>query len=83
MLDKLNSVEAKYNELIGLLGDATVQADQSQYRTHAKALAEIEPIVEKFREYKAVVTEITQAEELAASDDAGDAGAGAGGTAAV
>jgi len=70
MLDKLLSVESKYNELLTLLGDATVQADQSQYRTHAKAVAEIEPIVEKFREYKAVVSEITQAEELAASDDA-------------
>jgi peptide chain release factor 1 len=70
MLDKLLSVESKYNELLTLLGDATVQADQSQYRAHAKALAEIEPIVEKFRDYKAVVSEITQAEELAAGDDA-------------
>jgi peptide chain release factor 1 len=70
MLDKLLSIESKYNELLTLLGDATVQADQSQYRTHAKAVAEIEPIVEKFREYKAVVSEITQAEELAAGDDA-------------
>jgi peptide chain release factor 1 len=69
MLDKLNSVEAKYNELLALLGDANVQADQSQYRTHAKALAEIEPVVEKFREYKGVVTEITQADELANSGD--------------
>jgi peptide chain release factor 1 len=69
MLDKLLSVESKYNDLLALLGDATVQADPSQYRTHAKALAEIEPVVEKFREYKAVVSEITQAEELAASGD--------------
>ena len=70
MLDKLLSVESKYQELMALLGDATVQADQSQYRVHAKALSEIEPIVEKFGEYKTVVSEITQAEELAASDDA-------------
>jgi len=70
MLDKLLSVESKYHDLMALLGDATVQADQSQYRAHAKALAEIEPIVDKFREYKAVVSDITQAEELAAGDDA-------------
>jgi peptide chain release factor 1 len=70
MLDKLISVETRYDELLALLGDATVQADQSQYRTHAKALSEIELVVEKFREYKAVVGEITQAEEIAASDDA-------------
>ena len=39
-------------------------------RAHAKAVAEIEPIVEKFRDYKAVVSEITQAEEIAAGDEA-------------
>jgi peptide chain release factor 1 len=70
MLDKLNAVEAKYHELLTLLGDPAVQADQSQYRTHAKTLSELEPIVEKFREYKQVVTQIAQAEELAAGDDA-------------
>ncbi len=69
MLDKLNAVEAKYNELVGLLGDPAVQADQSQYRTHAKALSDLEPMVERFREYKQVVSQIAQAEELARTDD--------------
>jgi peptide chain release factor 1 len=69
MLDKLNAVEAKYNELVGLLGDPAVQADQSQYRVHAKALSDLEPMVEHFREYKQVVSQIAQAEELAKSDD--------------
>ena len=70
MLDKLNSVEAKYEELVGLLGTPAVQSDQTQYRTHAKALAEIEPVVERFREYKIVTAQIAQAEELARTDDA-------------
>ncbi|HNV04059.1 MAG TPA: peptide chain release factor 1 [Vicinamibacterales bacterium] len=65
MLDKLMALEKKYDELLSLLGDASVQADPPQYRTHAKALSEIEPVVAKFREYKAVVSEIAQAEELA------------------
>jgi len=69
MIDKLNAVEAKYNELSALLGDAAVQADQTQYRTHAKALAEIEPVVERFHEYKRVVSQITETGELASSDD--------------
>ena len=69
MIDKLNAVEAKYNELTALLGDATVQADQNQYRAHAKALAEIEPVVERFHEYKRVVSQITETDELARSDD--------------
>lgn len=69
MLDKLNAVEAKYHELSTLLGDPAVQSDQTQYRTHAKALSDIEPMVEKFREYKHVLSQIAEAEELARSDD--------------
>ena len=47
MLDKLESVERKYTELSSLLANPTVQADQAEYRKHAKALAEIEPLVER------------------------------------
>ncbi|HET9467834.1 MAG TPA: peptide chain release factor 1 [Vicinamibacterales bacterium] len=70
MLDKLNSVEANYEELTALLATPSVQADSNEYRKHAKALAEIEPLVEKTREYKAVLKEIEQAEELVKSGDA-------------
>ena len=37
------------------LGTAQVQSDANEYRKQAKALAEIEPLVEKYREYKGVV----------------------------
>jgi peptide chain release factor 1 len=69
MLDKLNSVEANYEELTSLLATPSVQSDSNEYRKHAKALAEIEPLVEKYREYKAVVKEIEQAEELVKGSD--------------
>jgi len=70
MLDKLNSVEASYEELTALLSTPSVQSDSNEYRKHAKALAEIEPLVEKAREYKSVLTEIEQAEEIVKSSDA-------------
>jgi peptide chain release factor 1 len=70
MIDKLNAVENKYGELLALLADPAVQSDPAQYRTHAKALAEIEPLVEKFREYKSVLTQIVQSQELVAGGDA-------------
>jgi peptide chain release factor 1 len=70
MLDKLNSVEASYEELTALLATPSVQSDSNEYRKHAKALAEIEPLVEKAREYKSVLKEIEQAEELVKSGDA-------------
>src|SRR6187402_3496228 len=70
MLDKLNAVEANYEELTALLATPSVQSDSNEYRKHAKALAEIEPLVEKAREYKAVLKEIEQAEEIVKSGDA-------------
>jgi peptide chain release factor 1 len=70
MLDKLNSIEANYDELMTLLASPSVQADSNEFRKHAKALAEIQPLVERFREYKTVVTEAAQAEELVKSGDA-------------
>ncbi len=70
MLDKLNSVEANYEELTALLSTPAVQSDSQEYRKHAKALAEIEPLVERYREYKAVLKEIEQAEELVKGADA-------------
>ncbi len=64
MFDKLTAIEGKYEELTASLGTSTVQNDPNEYRKQAKALAEIEPLVEKYREYKGVVTAIAQAEEL-------------------
>jgi len=70
MFDKLNAVEARYEQLMALVADPIVQADSTAYRMHAKALSELQPLVDQFRDYKAVVAEIEQARELAASDDA-------------
>src|SRR6185436_18366535 len=70
MFDKLNAVEQRYDELVNLLGTAQVQSDSSEFRKHAKAASEIETLVERFREYKIVIADLTQAEELAASGDA-------------
>ena len=70
IFDKLKAAEERYDKLMGLVSDAAVQADPAEYRTHSKALAEIQPLVEKFREYRAVVAETAQAKELADGDDA-------------
>jgi peptide chain release factor 1 len=69
MLDKLNAVEAGYEELMLLLASPAVQADPAEYRKHARALAEIQPLVERFREYKTVTKDIADAEELASGGD--------------
>ena len=65
VFDKLQSVESKYEDLMGRMAAPAVQSDPSEYRTVAKSLSEIEPLVEKYREYKTVAAEIEQAQELA------------------
>src|SRR5215208_4943262 len=69
MFDKLLSVENKYDELMTKLGTAEVQSDAAEYRRSAKTLSELEPLVEKFREYKAVEQDIKGAEELVNGTD--------------
>ena len=69
MYDKLRAVEERYETLMGLVSDAAVQADPAEYRTHAKALADMQPLVDKFRQYRAVERETEQARELAEADD--------------
>jgi peptide chain release factor 1 len=70
MLDKLNSIEANYEELMALLASPAVQSNAAEYRKHSKALSDMQPIVERFREYKTVVKEAAQAEDLVKSGDA-------------
>lgn len=69
MFDKLQAIEERYDKLMALIADPAVQADQQEYRRHTRALSEIQPLVEQFREYKAVVEELAEARELAAGDD--------------
>jgi peptide chain release factor 1 len=70
MFDKLQLEEQRYEDLTRLLGTSEVQSDPSEYRKHAKALAELEPLIDRYREYKQVDRDIAGAEELAASADA-------------
>ena len=70
MFDKLQTIDTRYDELMSLLSDGAVQSDPNRYRTHSKALSEIQPIVEKFRDYKTVESEIAETRELAGGSDA-------------
>jgi peptide chain release factor 1 len=69
MFDKLQTIEMRYDELMAILSDGAVHADPAQYLAHSKALAGIQSIVEKFRQYKTIATEMTQAQELVKGND--------------
>jgi peptide chain release factor 1 len=70
MFDKLAATEQQYEALMHQLGSAELQSDPAEYRKQAKALSEIEETVERSREYKTVVHNIQQTEELATAGDA-------------
>ena len=64
MLDKLRVIEEKYENLTTLLMDPKVLAVQSDSQKYSKELADLKPIVEKIREYKKVLAELENTEQL-------------------
>jgi peptide chain release factor 1 len=70
MFDKLSTVESRYDELMHRLGTSEMQSDPAEYRKAAKALSDMEPLVQKYREFKTVEEDIAGAEELARGSDA-------------
>ena len=70
MFDKLRSVESRYDELSVRLGTSEIQSDPAEYRRAAKTLSDLEPLVQKFREFKKVEEDIAGAEELVRGGDA-------------
>jgi peptide chain release factor 1 len=64
MFEKLAAIEARYDQLTSEISDPAVQADTAKFRAHSKALAELQPTVDTFRQYKTVSEEIAATEEL-------------------
>ena len=52
MFERLDQIEARYEELTNALASPDIVNDSAKYQKTAKAHAEIAPIVEKYREYK-------------------------------
>ena len=70
MFDKLSTVESQYEDLMTRLGTAEVQSDPAEYRKAAKQLSDLEPLVQKYREYKTVQKDIEGSEEIVRGADA-------------
>lgn len=66
LVEKLQAIEDKYNELSDLLTVPEVLSDFSMYQKYSKERAELVEVVEKFREYKKVLTEIKEVEDILA-----------------
>jgi peptide chain release factor 1 len=68
MIDKLNSLEKRFDELNAQLADPGVFSDQANYQKLAKSHRDLRDIVEKFREYKSILPGIEESKALSASE---------------
>ena len=64
MIDKLNELEKKYDDLNRQLADPAVFAIPASYQKYAKAHRELSEIVESFREYKDLLHSIEETKSL-------------------
>ena len=64
MFENLQELENKYQELTKSISDPEVIADQESWRKMMKEQSDLEPIVEKYREYKKTESELEEAKEL-------------------
>lgn len=64
MLDKLDFIESKYEELLHSLSNPDVVNDQNEYRKLTKEVSDTEPIVNKYKEYKKTKEDIDFSKEL-------------------
>jgi peptide chain release factor 1 len=70
VLDKLKSIELRYDELTGLVSSPAIQGDSTKYRAHSKELAELQDTVDAFNEYRTASRALEDARELSAGGDA-------------
>lgn len=64
MLHKLQSLEEKYEELTEQLSQPEVISDQSKFQKYAKAHADLSEIVTRYREYKGLLEQIKDTQEM-------------------
>lgn len=64
MFEKLGFLEEKFIELNEKASDPAIISDQEQFRNIMKEISELEPIVEKYREYKQAQQEMNDAKEM-------------------
>ena len=68
MLERLSSVEEKYEELNKLLADPEVVADYTKVQQYAKEQSVMREVVELAREYREVIKEISELRDMLRSE---------------
>lgn len=74
LVDRLTTVEAQYERQLARLADPAVQAEPQEYRSAAKSAAEMQELVERYRELKTVEQHLAETRPLLDGGDAELAG---------
>lgn len=69
MFEKLSFIEGRFEELEKKIADPEVIADQELWRKLCKEHSDIAPIVEKYKEYKLICDNISEAKEIIETSD--------------
>ncbi len=69
MLEKLKTIEEKYEELNRLLMSPEVLSNPQQYQKYSKEQSELRPLVEKINQYKGLLSNLEEAEEILRGGD--------------
>jgi peptide chain release factor 1 len=64
MLEKLLSIEQKYESITRSLSDPEVLSNNQEYQKYSKEQSDLQPIYEKILDYKKVIKETEDAEEM-------------------
>src|SRR5215472_9383677 len=68
MFERLEQIEARYEELTQALASPETISDSAKYQKTAKAHSEITPVVEKYREYKDLKRGIAESRAMLADE---------------
>ena len=64
LLNKLDVLQDRFEELTALLGDGEVISDQTKFRAYSKEYAEVEPIVATYKHLLKVQADLEGADQF-------------------
>ncbi|WP_447735776.1 peptide chain release factor 1 [Pseudomonas shirazensis] len=69
LLNKLDILQDRFEELTALLGDGEVIADQMRFRAYSREYAEVEPVMSAYQEWRKVQADLEGAQALLKDSD--------------
>ncbi|MFJ3075375.1 MULTISPECIES: peptide chain release factor 1 [Pseudomonas] len=64
LLNKLDTLQDRFEELTALLGDAEVISDQTRFRAYSREYAEVEPVIGAYQAWRKVQDDLEGAQAL-------------------